>query len=63
MKILYIKRQIQYDKQYSIKMGQLITKVTSIKKYLFGMPIKTLRMNKETYYKEVSDNNNKMLFV
>ncbi|MDO6758798.1 hypothetical protein Q4566_01190 [Tamlana sp. 2_MG-2023] len=63
MKILYIKRQTEYEKRYSIKMGQLITKVTSIKKYLFGMPVKTLRTNKETYYKEVKDQNNHMLFV
>ncbi|KAB1067075.1 hypothetical protein F6U93_11680 [Tamlana haliotis] len=63
MKILYIKRQTQYEKRYSIKMGQLITKVTSIKKYLFGLPVQTLRTNKETYYKEVKDKNNAMLFV
>ncbi|AUS04084.1 hypothetical protein [Pseudotamlana carrageenivorans] len=63
MKILYIKRQTQYEKRYSIKMGDLITKVTSIKKCLFGLPIKIRHLNKETYYKETKHSNEGMLFV
>ncbi|OBQ55352.1 hypothetical protein JJL45_08455 [Tamlana sp. s12] len=63
MKILYIKRRTQYEKRYSIKMGELITKVTSIKKYLFGLPVKTLHLNKETYYKETKHPKDGMLFV
>lgn len=63
MRILYIKRKTIYEKGQKFKMGELTTKITHIKKYLFGLPIKTLRKYKETYYCEVKDGNESMLFV
>ncbi|MFD0989517.1 hypothetical protein ACFQ1R_05380 [Mariniflexile jejuense] len=63
MKILYIKRKTKYEKRHSLKMGELTTKVTYIKKYLFGLPIKTLHQYRETYYGEVKDCTDCMLFV
>ena len=63
MKILYIKRETQYEKRYSIKMGALIIKVTYIKKYLLGLPVHTVKKHKETYYDEVKTTNDHMLFV
>ncbi len=63
MKIIYIKRETTYEKRYSIKMGELTTKVTYIKKYLLGLPVKTLHKYRETYYGEVKDCNDCMLFV
>lgn len=63
MKILQVKRKTTYEKRYTVKMGELTTKVTYIKKYLFGWPIKTLHKYRETYYGEVKDCNDCMLFV
>lgn len=63
MKIIYIKRETKYEKRFSMKMGELTTKVTYIKKYMLGMPIKTLHKYRETYYGEVKDCNDCMLFV
>lgn len=63
MKIIHIKRETKYEKRYSKKMGELTTKVTYIKKYVFGLPIKTLHKYRETYYGEVKDCNDCMLFV
>ncbi|WP_378295179.1 hypothetical protein [Aquimarina rubra] len=36
-------------------MGRLSSHVTSIKKYLLGIPIATLHKYRETYYGEVKD--------
>ena len=63
MRILYIKRETKYEKRHSLKMGELTTKVTYIKKYLFGLPVKTLHKYRETYYGEVKDCNDCILFV
>ncbi|MBJ6368311.1 hypothetical protein [Snuella sedimenti] len=63
MKILKVKRKTVYEKRYSIKMGELTTKVTYIKKYLFGWPIKTLHKYRETYYGEVKECRDCMLFI
>ena len=63
MKILQVKRKTTYEKRYTIKMGELTTKVTYIKKYLFGLPIKTLHKYRETYYGEVKDCQDCMLFI
>ncbi|WNH09820.1 hypothetical protein [Thalassobellus suaedae] len=63
MKIIYIKRETRYEKRYSIKMGELTTRVTYVRKCLFGMPIKTLHKYRETYYGEVKDSSDCMLFV
>jgi len=63
MKIIQIKRKTSYEKIHSVKMGQLTSKVTHIKKYLFGLPIKTLHKYRETYYGEVKDYKDCILFV
>ena len=63
MKLLYIKRQTKTEKRYSINMGELITKVTYIKKYFFGLPIKTMHEYRETYYGEVKDCDDCALFI
>ena len=63
MKIIHVKRKTTYEKRHSIKMGELTTKVTYIKKYVLGMPIKTLHKYRETYYGEVKDSKDCMLFV
>lgn len=36
-------------------MGELSTNVTYIKKYLLGLPVKTLHKYRETYYGVVKD--------
>jgi hypothetical protein len=63
MKIIYIKRKTINEKRYNASMGQLTTKVTYIKKYLLGLPLKTLHKYRETYYGEVKDCNESLLFV
>lgn len=63
MKILHIKRKTVYEKRHTVKMGELTTKVTYIKRYLLGMPIKTIHKYRETYYGEVKDCKDCMLFV
>ncbi|WP_147676017.1 hypothetical protein [Algibacter pacificus] len=63
MKILRVKRNTTYEKIHSVKMGELTSKVTYIKTYLFGLPIKTLHKYRETYYGEVKDYKDCILFV
>lgn len=63
MKIITVKRHTKYEKRYSTKMGELTTKVTYIKKHLFGLPVKTIHKYRETYYGEVKDCNECALFV
>ena len=63
MKIIQVKRKTTYEKRHTVKMGELTTKVTYIKRYVFGMPIKTLHKYRETYYGEVKDSKDCMLFV
>ncbi|MFY0712827.1 hypothetical protein J1D01_04055 [Seonamhaeicola sp. NFXS20] len=63
MKILKVKRKTTYEKRHTVKMGELTTKVTYIKKYFLGLPIKTLHKYRETYYGEVKDCNDIMLFI
>ncbi|ARV05643.1 hypothetical protein BTO04_02555 [Polaribacter sp. SA4-10] len=53
MRIIKIKRQTKIEKRFSIKMGELTTKVTYIKKHFLGLPIKTVHKYRETYYGEV----------
>ena len=55
MKFIYIKRETKTEIRYSISMGALITKVTYIKRYFLGLPIKTIHQYRETYYGEVKD--------
>lgn len=63
MKIIQIKRNTIYKKQYSIIMGELVTKITYIQKYLFGLPIQTLYKHKESYYGYLKDSKEGMLFI
>ncbi len=63
MKIIQVKRKTIYEKRYTLKMGELSTKVTYIKKYMFGLPVKTLHKYRETYYGEVKDCNDCSLFI
>jgi len=63
MKFLYIKRKTKTEKIHSINMGELITRVTYIKRYFLGLPIKTLHKYRETYYGEVKDYDDCVLFI
>ncbi|MFT4683817.1 MAG: hypothetical protein ACI9M9_001340 [Flavobacteriaceae bacterium] len=63
MKIIDIKRKTKTEKRYSRKMGELTTKVTYIKRYFLGLPIKTLHKYRETYYGEVKNIDDCILFV
>jgi len=55
MKLSRIKRETKYEKRYSVKMGELTTQVTYIKKVVLGFPMRTLHKYRETYYGEVKD--------
>jgi len=55
MKIISVKRKTKYENRFSKDMGRLTAKNTYIKKYVFGIPIKTLHKYRETYYGEVKD--------
>lgn len=63
MKLFNIKRETKTEQRYSIKMGELTTKVTYIKKQFLGLPIKTLHTYRETYYGEVKNCDDCALFV
>ncbi|WP_299261333.1 hypothetical protein [uncultured Aquimarina sp.] len=55
MKIIKIKRKTEAKNIHSKNMGRLSAQVTSIKKYLLGIPITTLHKYRETYYGEIKD--------
>jgi len=55
MKIIEFKRQTKNKKYYSQKMGMLNAKVTSIKKCVLGIPVKTLHTYRETYYGQIKN--------
>jgi hypothetical protein len=63
MKIIQIKRKITYRKRSSKKMFEMITRITYVKKYLFGLPIETIIKNKEMYFEDKKLNKDNMLFV
>ncbi len=63
MKLVQVKRRTRSEKRYSPRMGKLTTKVTYIKKYVAGIPVKTLHKYRETYYGEVKDCDACQLFV
>ena len=44
-------------------MGELTTKVTYIKKYLAGIPIRTIHKYRETYYGNVKNCQDCNLFI
>ena len=47
MKLISVRRKTRIEKRHTIRMGELTTKVTYIKKYVFGMPYKTLYKYRE----------------
>ena len=53
MRLIYIKRETKNERRYSKKMGMFSPKVTYIKKYIAGIPYKTLHKYRETYYGQV----------
>ena len=63
MKLLYIKRKTKTEKRYSVMMGELTTKVTYIKRYFMGLPIKTMHKYRETYYGNVKNCDDCILFI
>ena len=63
MKLLYIKRKTRTENRFTPKMGRLITKVTYIRKYFLGLPVKTLHKYRETYYGEVKNCDDCHLYI
>ncbi|MFD0963777.1 hypothetical protein [Pseudofulvibacter geojedonensis] len=63
MKFIYVKRETKTENIFSKKMGRLISKVTYVKKYFLGVPIKTLHKYRNTYYGEVKNYNDCHLFI
>lgn len=63
MKLVYIKRETKNEQRYTRKMGRLSTKVTYIKQYFIGLPVKTLHKYRNTYYGEVKNCEDCMLFI
>ena len=63
MKHIRIKRHTKQQKYYSSAMGMLNCRVTSIKKYFFGIPVKTLHKYRETYYGEIKNCEDCNLFI
>ena len=55
MKLIYVKRSTKTEIRYTRKMGQLKSRVTYIKKYALGFPIKIVHKYRETYYGKVKD--------
>jgi len=63
MKLIYIKRKTKTEKRFSINMGELTTKVTYIQRYFMGLPIKTMHKYRETYYGNVKNCDDCILFI
>ncbi|MDO6490028.1 MAG: hypothetical protein ABJD66_14855 [Cellulophaga sp.] len=63
MKIIQVKRKSKVEKRYTKRMGQLVAKVTYVKKYVLGIPVKTLYKYRQTYYGEIKDCKDCHLFV
>ncbi|AIM60476.1 MULTISPECIES: hypothetical protein [Cellulophaga] len=63
MKIIQVKRKSKVEKRYTKRMGQLAAKVTYVKKYVLGIPVKTLYKYRQTYYGEIKDCKDCHLFV
>ncbi|MDV7188028.1 hypothetical protein R3X25_12110 [Lutibacter sp. TH_r2] len=63
MKLFYIKRETRTENRFSPKMGRLITRVTYIKRYLLGIPLKTLHKYRETYYGEIKNEDDCHLYI
>jgi len=55
MKLITVDRTTKEEKRFTPKMGELITKVTYIRKQFLSIPYQTLHKYRETYYGEVKD--------
>ncbi len=55
MKAISVARQTRNELRFTPKMGSLDTKVTYIRKRLFGIPYRTLHKYRQTYYGEIKD--------
>ncbi|WAC03701.1 hypothetical protein N7U66_09825 [Lacinutrix neustonica] len=55
MKLIQVKRETILEKRFTPKMGELKTKVTSIKKQFLGISIRTIHKYRETYYGKIKD--------
>lgn len=63
MKIIHIKKNTSYKKEQTRIMGELVTKVTLVKKYIFCFPLKNIAKYEEKYYKEKLEPEHNMLFI
>lgn len=55
MKLITVKRETKVEKRFTPKMGELLTKVTYIKKQFLSIPVKTVHKYRETYYGKIKD--------
>lgn len=63
MKLFEIKRQIQYKRSHSQKVGEIVTRTTKIKKYLWGLPIKTLHERSRRFHSDLTAGSDYTLFI
>lgn len=63
MKFIQIRRKTTYQKRSSRKMFEIITRITYVKRYLLGLPIKTILKTKEMYFEDKKICKDTMLFV
>lgn len=62
MKFIRIERKTRVENRFTPEMGLLSTPVTYIRKKLFGIPIETLHKYRQTYYGEVKDCSDCLLY-
>jgi len=55
MKLITVKRETKVEKRFTPKMGELLTRVTYIKKQFLSIPVKTVHKYRETYYGKIKD--------
>ena len=55
MKLIRIERKTRTEKRFTPEMGRLETRVTYIRKKILGIPVETLHKYRKTYYGEVKD--------
>lgn len=63
MKIVKVQRRIGFERNQSQKMGEIITRTTEVKKYLFGLPIKTLHKRSRRFHGHLTAGYEKNLFI
>jgi hypothetical protein len=61
MKIIYIKRKTKIEKLYSRNLGECTIKITYIKKYFLGVPLKTIHKYRQMYYGKIKNQNDSVL--